>query len=133
MGFLEKRLCPLLRVIRRSRLITPTARQILSLLRCRADAPTTAAETRPAALGFALVVLEQEQIVIAGNKFVTEQFLIRRRVSPAGDIVPRGKNHAVIVSDGLILVLCSARIGQKERIESLLQSGRIRSSHLSHL
>ena len=122
-----------LRVIRRSRLITPATRQILSLLWCRADAPTTATETRPAALGLALVVLEQEQIVIAGNKIVTEQFFVRSRVSPAGYIIAGGKNHTVIVSDRLILVLCTASVGQKERIESLLQGGRIRSSHLPHL
>ena len=111
MGFLEKMLCLVrLRIVPRRRLVSTAARQVLSLIRSCADAPTAAAETRPTAFGLALVVLEHEEVIVAGNKLGSCERLIGGRVSPAGYIVARREDDTIVAANGLILLFRSTRI-----------------------
>ena len=67
--------------------VAPASRDVLSLLGCRADAATAAAEARTAALGLTLVVLEHEKRVVAGYKLCASEGLIRGGVAPARNTV----------------------------------------------
>lgn len=67
--------------------IASASRDVLSLMRCRANAATTAAEARTAALGLALVVLEHEKGIVAGYKLCASEGLIRGGVAPARNTV----------------------------------------------
>ena len=68
--------------IRGARAVSTTARNHIALLRRRAHATRATAEARTAALGLALVVLEDEQIVGADLDLRSQQGLIRRRSAP---------------------------------------------------
>ena len=76
------------RILRRSAVSTAT-RDILSLLRSRANASTTTTETGTAALRLALVVLEHEQIVITRAELLSQQLLIGSSVSPHRYVITR--------------------------------------------
>ena len=68
------------------RAVATTLVDVVALLGCRADAATIAAEGGAAALGLALVVLEDEQAVIARLELGAREGLVRRRVAPAGRV-----------------------------------------------
>lgn len=68
------------------RAVAATLVDVVALLGRRADAATVAAEGGAAALGFALVVLEDEKAVITGLELGTGERLIRRRVAPSRGI-----------------------------------------------
>ena len=67
--------------------IASAPRDVLSLLGCRTDAATAAAEARTAALRLTLIVLEHEKRVVAGYKLCPSEGLIRGGVAPARNTV----------------------------------------------
>ena len=68
------------------RAVAATLVDVVALLGRRADAATVAAEGGAAALGLALVVLEDEKAVITGLELGAGERLIRRRVAPSRGI-----------------------------------------------
>jgi hypothetical protein len=90
--------------------IASAARDVLALLGCRADASTTAAEGRTAALGLALIVLEDEQGVITGLKLRAHELLIGSRVAPCANAILRHHILRVKVANGLVAFSIATRI-----------------------
>ena len=68
------------------RAVAATLVDVVALLGRRADAATVTAEGGAAALGLALVVLEDEKAVITGLELGAGEGLIRRRVAPSRGI-----------------------------------------------
>ena len=75
----------------------------MTLRRRCADTSAAARKGRAAALGLALVVLEDEQVVGTGTReFGTCHRLIGSRVAPSGDTVGGRLEHVVIRADSLV-------------------------------
>jgi len=91
-----------LKVSCRTCAIATTSRNVLALLRCGTDAPTSARKGGSAALRLALIVLEDEKRVRTGLKLRTHQLLIRSRVTPSTDAILRHHILGVEVANGLI-------------------------------
>ena len=72
------------------RAVAATLVDVVTLLGCRADAATVAAEGGAAALGLALVVLEHEKRIRAGLKRGTIERLIRRIALPLANSIRAG-------------------------------------------
>ncbi len=90
--------------INRVRAIAAAARDHLALLGRCTNAAATAAEGRRAALGLALVVLEDKQIVVADLNLGAQQRLIGRRAAPVA-LTVRGALHNIVVrTDSLVAV-----------------------------
>ena len=86
------------------RAIATATRDHLALLGRGTNAATAAAERRRAALGLALVVLEDEKVVLSHFHFGAQQRLIRRRAAPVAQAV-RGPLHDIVVrADRLVAV-----------------------------
>ena len=94
--------------ITRCRAVTATARDKITLLRRRANAARTAAETRTAAFRFALVILEHEEIIRADFYFGTQKRLIRSLIAPVAHAVIRNFENVIIGTHRLV-VLARAR------------------------
>ena len=76
----------------------------LALVGRRADAATIAAEARVAALGLALVILEDEEVVLAQLNLGATERLIRRSGAPLA-VRTRLQGDTVKRADLLVLVL----------------------------
>lgn len=101
------------------RAVATTLVDVVTLLGCRADAATVAAEGGTAAFGLALVVLEDEQAVIARLELGAREGLVRRRVAPAGGVAGL-QADAVKSAHHLVRVTRTAAVRQRVRGEALL-------------
>ena len=96
----------------RERAVATTLVDVVTLLGRRADAATIAAEGGAAALGLALVVLEDEEAVIARLELGAIEGLIRRCVTPAGGVA-RLQADAVEGTHNLVGVARPAAVRQR--------------------
>ena len=112
------------------RLVTVAAEAVNKVtLLCRsAYAATAAAERRRAALGLALVVLEQEEIVGTNLNFGTQQGLIRRRTAPVRQTVRRLLDNVIICANRLVVVANRRGVIQHKVNKSLGTDGIVRKT-----
>ena len=112
------------------RLVTVAAAAVnkITLLRRCAYAATTATERRRAALGLALVILEQEEIVGTNLNFGTQQGLIRRRTAPVRQTVRRLLDNVIIRANRLVVGTYRRGVIQHKVNKSLGADGIVRKT-----
>jgi hypothetical protein len=102
-----------LEVARRGCAVATATRDKLALLGGCADATATARKGGTAALGLALVVLEDEQRVRTGLKLGAHELLIRSRVAPRRHSILRHYILGIKVTNGFIAFAITTRILQE--------------------
>ncbi len=90
--------------IRRTCAITATARNLVPLIGCGANATRSAAKGGRAAFGLALIVLKHEEVVGADLYFGTQKRLVRGGIAPVAQTILRAFHDIVIGSDGFIVL-----------------------------
>ena len=93
------------------RAVAAATRDHLALLGRGTNAAAAAAERRRTALGLALIVLEDEEVVLSHFHFGAQQRLIRRRSAPVAQAV-RGTLYNIVVRADRLVAVALGRAAQ---------------------